>query len=80
MNLQPGAQVTFYATADDYLPQKGKSEPRRLIVVTPDDLQDRIADREKLIVAELERALKMQRDCREQVDSLAHPPVRVAAV
>ena len=70
LNLRPGAQVTFYATASDYLPQKGKSDPRRLIVVTPDDLQDRIADRETLIVAELDRALKMQRDCREQVNSL----------
>ena len=76
LNLQPGAQVTFYATADDYRPQTGKSDPRRLIVVTPDDLQDRIADREKLIVAELERALKMQRGCREQVESSANPSVR----
>ena len=69
LNLQPGAQVTFYATACDYLPQKGKSEPRRLIVVTPDELRDRIADRERLIVAELERALKMQRGCRDLVES-----------
>ena len=61
--------MTFYATASDYLPQTGKSEPRRLIVVTPDELRDRIADRERLIVAELERALKMQRECREQVES-----------
>ena len=66
LNLQPGTQVTFYATASDYLPQTGKSEPRRLIVVTPDELRDRMADRERLIVAELERALKMQRGCRDR--------------
>ncbi len=70
LNLQHGAQVTFYATASDYMPQTGKSEPRRLIVVTPDELRDRIADRERLIVAELERSLKMQRGCRDQVESL----------
>jgi len=69
LNLQPGAQVIFYAAASDYMPQTGKSEPRRLIVVTPDELQDCIADRERLIVAELERALKMQRGCRDQVES-----------
>ena len=69
LNLQPGEQVAFYATAGDYMPQTGKSEPRRLVVVTPDELRDRIADRERLIVAELERALKMQRECRSQVES-----------
>ncbi len=70
LELKPGTQLTFYATASDYLPQTGKSEPRRLMVVTPDELQDRLAGREKLIVAELERALKMQRACRSQVESL----------
>jgi hypothetical protein len=70
LNLQPGMKLPFFATADDYLPQTVKSAPRRLIVVTPDDLQDRIADREGLVVAELDRALKMQRRCREQVESL----------
>ena len=61
--------MTFYATASDYLPQTAKSEPRRLIVVTPDGLRDRLADRERLIVAELERALRMQRGCHDQVES-----------
>jgi hypothetical protein len=69
LSLQAGMQVTFYATASDYVPQTAKSEPRRLIVVTPDELRDRLADRERLIVAELERALRMQRDCRDQVES-----------
>ena len=71
LELKPGTQLTFYATATDYRPQTGKSEPRRLAIVTPDELQQRIAGREKLIVAELQRALKMQRTCRSQVESLA---------
>jgi hypothetical protein len=70
LELKPGSQLSFYATAGDYRPQTGKSEPRRLIVVTPEELQDRVAEREKLILAELERALKMQRGCRSQVESL----------
>lgn len=70
LELQPGAQITFWATAGDYLPQTGKSEPRQLIVVTPDELQDRIANREKLILSELKRALAMQRACRSQVAAL----------
>ena len=71
LELKPGTQLTFYATASDYRPQIGKSDPRRLAIVTPDELQQRIAGREKLIVAELQRALKMQRTCRSQVESLA---------
>lgn len=70
LNLKPGTQVTFYVVASDYRPQTGKSESRLLIVVTPDELRDRIADREQIIVAELDRALKMQLACREQVESL----------
>jgi hypothetical protein len=70
LKLRPGTEVTFYATADDYRPQSGKSDLRRLTVVTPDQLQDRIADREKFIAAELERALKMQQGCRGQVETL----------
>jgi hypothetical protein len=71
LGLRPGTQLAFYATAGDYLPQVGKSDPRRLMVVTLEELQDRIVAREKLIVAELQRALKMQRLCRSQVQSLA---------
>ncbi len=70
LNLKPGTQLTFFATASDYRPQTGKSESRRLIVVTADELRDRIADREKLIVAELDRTLKMQHAVREQVEAL----------
>jgi hypothetical protein len=70
LNLQPGAQITFHATADDYLPQTAKSNPRQLTVVSFDDMQDRIAEREKLVAAELDRALKMQRDCRNQIVTL----------
>lgn len=70
LNLQPGTQLLFHATADDYLPRAAKSEPRTLTIVTPDELRDRIADRETLIAAELQRALTMQRASREQIESL----------
>jgi hypothetical protein len=70
LRLQPGTQIAFRVAATDYRPQNAASDPRRLLVVTPDELQDRIAEREGLIVAELDRALKMQRACREQVEKL----------
>ena len=70
LKLPPGSQVTFFAVATDYHGQTAKSEPRRLIVVTPEELQQRIAGRQELILAELARVLKMQRDGRVQVKSL----------
>jgi hypothetical protein len=70
LELPPGSHVSFYAAASDYKPQTGKSEPRRLIVVTPQELQERLAARQELILAELTRVLKLQRDCHVQVASL----------
>ena len=68
--LKPGMDVTFHATAADYLSQTGDSEPRSLRVVTTEELRDRVFGHEKLILAELARALKLQRGCRAQVESL----------
>ncbi len=70
LKLPPGSQVAFFATATDYHGQTTKSEPRRLIVVTPEELQQRIAARQELILAELARVLKMQRQGRGQVTAL----------
>ena len=70
LKLSPGSQVDFHAEAADYCPHSGQSEPRRLIVVTDQELQDRIAGRQELLLAELARVLKMQRDGRAEVKSL----------
>ncbi len=70
LNLKPGAVLTFHAVVSDYKRQTGASEPRSLTIVTIEDMQNRIADREKIVQAELERVQKMQRACREQVESI----------
>lgn len=70
LKLSPGTQITFHAAATDYRPQTGRSDPRRLIVITLEQLQDRIAGREGQIQAELRRVLKMQRGSRSQVEAL----------
>ncbi len=77
LNLQPGAQLVLIATADDYQPDSGHSTPVRLSIITPRELEDRIAARQGLILAELRRALDMQRNSRAQVTELA---VRLDAV
>ncbi len=70
LGLKPGARVTFYATATDYQPQTGKSEPRSLTIITAEELQNRLAEHEKLVLAELRRVLQMERGCRAQLESL----------
>ena len=68
--LQPGSQVIFFVTAEDYRPQQGKSDTRRLVIITPQQMADRIATRQEFILAELARVLKMQRQSRAQVAAL----------
>jgi hypothetical protein len=70
LGLTPGTQVVYHAAACDYKPQTGKSELRRLSVITVEELQERIAARQSLLLAELARVLKLQRDVRGQVEGL----------
>lgn len=61
---KPGTVISLYATATDYGPHRGQSQPVRLTVITADELRDRLADRQNSIVGELGRLLKLQRDAR----------------
>ncbi|MHB8901687.1 MAG: DUF4175 family protein, partial [Thermoguttaceae bacterium] len=64
--LKPGSQVVLHAEADDALPQTGQSETRRVTVITAEELAERIATRQGMILSELGRALEMQREARRQ--------------
>jgi hypothetical protein len=70
LKLEPGSQVTFWATASDYLPQTGKSTPRKINIITPAELEERLAQRQTLVIGELQRVLKLQQDARSQTRSL----------
>ncbi len=70
LELKPGTQVTFWATASDYVPQDGKSTPRSVTIITPAELEERLAQRQTLVVGELQRVLKLQQDARSQTRSL----------
>jgi hypothetical protein len=60
----PGTQFTLFATASDFFPHLGQSQPVRLTVVTADELRERLVERQNYIVGELFRLLKLQRDAR----------------
>jgi hypothetical protein len=70
LGLKPGVQITFHGAASDYLPQTGRSSPMRLTIITPQELADRVAQRQTYLLGELARVLKMQQDSRSQVSSV----------
>lgn len=72
-DLAPGDIVELSATASDFLPQTGvTSAPRRVHIITPAELDSRIAEHQAEILRLLEQALADQRTARQQA-------VRVAA-
>ncbi len=66
LDLKPGTQIVVSAVASDYVPQTGTSSPRRITIITAEELEDRLAQRQSLIFSELSRILKMQQDARQQ--------------
>ncbi len=75
--MQGGTQITLWATAGDYLPQTGKSTVRRLTIISPAELEERLAQRQMLIFGELQRVLKLQQDARVQTQLAGNPARRV---
>jgi len=67
LRLQPGQRLTFHASAEDYLPQLGKSDSRAVVVVRPEQLIDRLAGRQQSILNELARALNLEQESRRQL-------------
>ncbi len=70
LGLPPGTALLMTAVATDYVPQKGISSPRRLTIITPAELDDRLAQRQSLIYSELGRVLKLQQSARLQTSAL----------
>jgi hypothetical protein len=70
LGLTAGTQVTFSVAAGDYRPQTGTSEPRRLSVVTAEELTERIASRQAFLLAELKRVAGIEQQDRQQVANL----------
>lgn len=66
LNLAPETQVTFHVTARDDQPAVGQSQARRIIIIRPEELQGRLAERQSLILNELNRVLELEREARTQ--------------
>jgi hypothetical protein len=65
LKLQVGAVITLEAGAVDYASGVGRTAtPRRITIITPDELEARLADRQAQIVRQLERALAVEQATR----------------
>ncbi|MBL9125525.1 MAG: hypothetical protein JNG90_17945, partial [Planctomycetaceae bacterium] len=70
LDLKPGTQLTVRAAASDYRPAEAISPPRRITIITPAELDERLAERQAFLAAELARHLKLEQDARHQVAAL----------
>ncbi len=67
LELPPQTQLMLFAAATDFRPQEGISQPQRLTIISRDQLNDRLAQRQAFILGELARILQIQRDARSQL-------------
>ncbi|MEQ8785752.1 MAG: hypothetical protein RIC55_05615 [Pirellulaceae bacterium] len=70
VDLAPGTFLELQVVAEDYKPQTGQSTSRRLVIISRDELEDRIARRRASILRRLTEVLNRQRDTRGQTTSL----------
>ncbi len=68
--LEPGVVLHFNLTARDYKPQETRSDVRRVTIITPQELDTRIAQRQADIRQRLEKVARLERDIRAQVSGL----------
>ena len=70
LEVPPGTQIHFNATASDYKPQTAQSPTQRIFVISPEEFEDRLSRQQANIIAEMGRILKMQIDARERLGKL----------
>ncbi|MCI0360512.1 MAG: hypothetical protein L0211_18700, partial [Planctomycetaceae bacterium] len=68
--LVPGDVLAVRITAEDYKPQLTTSVARRLTIITEEELESRIGQRQTSILGQIAEALRIERQCREQLGAL----------
>jgi hypothetical protein len=68
--LNPGDVLAVRLTAEDYKPQLATTVVRRLTIVTEEELENRVTQRQGQVLNQLAEALRSQRQCREQVSTI----------
>jgi hypothetical protein len=71
LNLPPRTAITYYVEAHDYAGAVGRSESRRVAVVSAEELLERLAERQATLASELSRVATLAKDSRVQVGAMA---------
>ncbi len=69
-SMKPGERIDFRLTADDYRGETGESIWRRLTIISAEELEERIAQRQAEILAQVAEILKLQSDTHVQTSEL----------
>lgn len=69
-DLAPGVTLTWHIAASDYKPQAGLSPAQRLTIISQEELEDRIAQRQNAILLQLQEALRKEQKARSDVAAL----------
>ncbi|MHB8970531.1 MAG: hypothetical protein ACYC3X_10385 [Pirellulaceae bacterium] len=71
--LEPGESLTFRVVATDYLPQDGPSATRRITILSAEDYEERIAQRQAEILAQIAEVARVQQQTHGQTAPLEIP-------
>jgi hypothetical protein len=72
LGVQPGTELVVSIVATDYADQEGRTDsPRRLLVVTDDEYQSRLAERQSRLLGQVQQAIATQRDATTATRDLA---------
>lgn len=72
LGVQPGDELIVSLVATDYAGQEGRTDsPRRLLVVTDDEYQSRLAERQSRLLGQVQQAIATQRDATTATRNLA---------
>ncbi len=62
--LEPGVTLTWHVAAEDYRPQVGLSSAQRVVIITREQFEDRVAQRQSAILMQLQEVLRQQQAAR----------------
>src|SRR5205814_5589578 len=68
--IQAGDVLSWYVEASDFRPQTGQTAAARLTILSPEEMQQRLVQRQASALSQLAGALNLQRETRTQVGAL----------
>jgi hypothetical protein len=78
--LAPGAVIDFRLVASDYQPQEGPSAGRRITIISAEEHEERVVQRQAEILAQIAEVARLQQQTHGQTKQLEIPLREVGAI